>query len=339
MNKAFSILFLFAVTGPVSAEEQMTIGVIDFYGLRSITEDQVRAALPFSEGFVVSGGEAFPEGEVELATAEALDVSRVELSLTCCYEPYKLVAYVGIEEEQTSALQYRDKPVGDKELPAEIQETAGQLEAAIIAAVRVGDAGEDRSQGHSLMMNPEARALQQKYIEYAEKYRDTLIEVLHGSARHRALAATVLAYSADKKSIVPHLVAAVLDPDEDVRNDATRALALIANYANENPELDINIDAAVFVDLINSVSSSDRNKAASVLFSLTDSRDPYALELIQAKAIPSLIEMCRFTWEGHAWVPCRILERVVGLPDQEELHPKDEIIGMAQDMLRLQVAE
>lgn len=339
MSKAFSILFLIAVSGLVSAEEQMTIGVIDFYGLSSVTEDQVRAALPFSEGFTVSGGEAFPEGELELATAEALGVSRVELSLTCCYEPHKLVAYVGIEEEQISALQYRDKPVGDIELPSEILETGERFEAAIIAAVQMGDAGEDSSQGHSLMMNPEARALQQKYIEYAKIYRDTLIEVLQGSARHRALAVTVLAYAEDKKSIVPYLEAAVLDPDEDVRNDAARALALIANYANENPELDIKIDASVFVDMINSVSFSDRNKAAAVLFSLTDSRDPNALEQIKARAIPSLIEMCRFTWEGHAWVPCRILERVVGLPDREELHPKDQIIGMAQDMLRLQVAD
>lgn len=339
MSKAVSILFLIAVSGLVSAEDQMTIGIIDFYGLSSMTEDQVRAALPFSEGFVFSGGEAFPEGEAELATAEALGVSRVELSLTCCYEPYKLVAYVGIQEEQTSALQYRDKPVGTKELPSEIQETADRLEAAIVAAVRMGDAGEDRSQGHSLMMNPEARALQRKYIEYAEEYRDTLIEVLNHSARHRALAATVLAYSEDKKSIVPYLEAAVLDPDEDVRNDAARALALIANYANENPELDIKIDAAVFVEMINSVSHSDRNKAAAVLFSLTESRDRYTLELLKARAIPSLIEMCRFTWEGHAWVPCRILERVVGLPDREELHSKDQIIGMAQDILHPQVAE
>lgn len=335
MNKAFSILFLFAVTGPLSADEQLTIGIIDFYGLRSITEEQVRAALPFSEGFVVSDDNAFPKEKAESAIAEALDVRRVELSLTCCYEPYMAIAYVGVEEEQISALEYRDEPVGDKELPAELQETSRQLESAIIAAVRMGDAGEDRSQGHSLMMNPEARALQQKYIEYAEEYRDTLIEVLHGSTHQRALAATVLAYSADKKSIVPYLEAAVLDPDEGVRNDATRALALIANYANENPELEIKMDPAVFVDMLNSVSSSDRNKAAAVLLSLTDSRDLYALELIRTKALPSLIEMCRWEWEGHAWVPCKILERAVGLPDQEELHPKDVIISAAQELLRI----
>lgn len=339
MNKAFSIIFLLAVFSPISADEQMTIGIVDFYGLRSLTEEQVRAALPISEGIVVSDDYAFPDEKARSVVAEALGVFRVELSPTCCYEPYKLIVYVGIEEEQTLTLQYRDEPVGDKELPAEILETARQLETVMIAAIQKGDSGEDRSQGHSLMMNSEARALQQKYVEYAEKYRDTLIEVLHGSAQQRALAATVLAYSSDKKSIVPHLEAAVLDPDVNVRNDASRALALIAGYANENPELDIKIDAAIFVDMLSSVAVDDRNKSAAVLFNLTDSRDPHIVEQIRAKALLSLIEMCQWEWEGHAWTPCKILERTVGLPDQKELHPKDESIGAALELLRLHAAE
>jgi hypothetical protein len=339
MNKAFSILFLLAAFSPISADEQMVIGIIDFYGLRSLTEEQVSAALPISEGIVVSDDYAFPDEKARLVVAEALGVFRVELSPTCCYEPYKLVVYVGIEEEQTSTLQYRDEPVGDKELPAEILETARKLETAMIAAVQKGDSGDDWSQGHSLMMNSDVRTLQQKYVEFAEIYRDTLIEVLRGSAQQRALAATVLAYSSDKKSIVPHLEAAVLDPDVNVRNDASRALAVIAAYANENPELDIRIDAAIFVDMLNSVAFDDRNKSAAVLLNLTDSRDPHIVEQIRAKALLSLIEMCQWEWEGHAWTPCKILERAVDLPDQEELHPKDESISAALELLRAQADE
>jgi hypothetical protein len=339
MNKAFSILLLLSVFSPISADEQMTIGIIDFYGIRSLTEEQVRAALPVSEGIVVSDDYAFPDEKARSAIAEALGVFRVELSPTCCYEPHKLIVYVGIEEEQTLSLQYRDEPAGDKELPATILETARQLETAMIAAIQKGDSREDRSQGHSLMMNSEARALQQKYIEYAEKYRDTLIEVLYGSAQQRALAATVLAYSADKKSVIPHLEAAVLDPEVIVRNDASRALALIAGYANENPELDIRIDATIFVDMLNSVAFDDRNKSAAVLLNLTNSRDPHVIEQIRAKALPPLIEMCQWEWGGHAWTPCKILERTLGLPDRKELHPKDESIGAALELLRLQAAE
>jgi hypothetical protein len=339
MNKAFSILVLLALFSPISADEKMAVGIVDFYGLRSLTEDQVRAALPFIEGMVISDDYFFPDEEAMSEVAEALGVFHIELSATCCEKPFELIVYVGIAEQQTSTLQYRVGPVGDKKLPAEILETARQLETTMMAAVQKGDSGEDRSQGHSLMVNPDARALQQKYIEYAEEYRDTLIEVLHNSAQQRALAATVLGYSSDKKSIVRHLEAAVLDPDVNVRNDASRALAIIAGYANENPELDIKIDAAIFVDMLDSVAFYDRNKSAAVLLNLTASFDSQVVEQIRAKALPSLIEMCKWESEGHAWTPCKILERAVGLPNQEELHPKDESISAALGLLHAQTDE
>ncbi len=325
----------------ISADEQATIGIIDFYGLRSLTEEQVRAVLPFSEGLVVSIDYAFPDKEAWSEIAETLGVFRVELSPTCCYEPYKIIVYVGIEEEQTPTLQYRDEPTGDKELPSEILETKRQLKRAMIAAIRAGDAGDDWSQGHSLVMNPEARAFQERYIDFASEYRETLIEVLHGSARHRdrALAATVLAYSADKKSIVPHLEAAVLDPKKGVRNDAIRALGVIAHYSKNHSELGIEINASVFVGLLSSVLHSDRNKASGVLLALTESRDPVLLEQIRAEALPYLIEMCQWKSEGHAWNSCKILERTVGLPDQKERHPKDDSISAALELLRAQADE
>ena len=44
----------------------------------------------------------------------------------------------------------------------------------------------------------------------------------------RAFAAEVLAYSANKQSVVEDLIYAMRDPSSGVRNNATRALALIA---------------------------------------------------------------------------------------------------------------
>ena len=87
MNKAFSILFLLAVISPISADEQMTIGIIDFYGLRSLTEEQVRVALPISEGMVVSDDYAFPDEEARSEFAETLGVYRVEISPTVATSP------------------------------------------------------------------------------------------------------------------------------------------------------------------------------------------------------------------------------------------------------------
>jgi hypothetical protein len=85
------------------------------------------------------------------------------------------------------------------------------------------------------MMNADARSLQERYVEYADEYREMLIEVLHESAIQRDLAATVLAYASDKKAIVPHLEMTVLDSNAEVRNNAMRALGLIAQYAVDHP--------------------------------------------------------------------------------------------------------
>ena len=312
----------------------MTIGKIQFYGLRSVTEDQVRALLPFSEGFVVSAEDPLSEEDMELQLAEGLRISRTDLSLVCCYEPYKAIAYVGVDEGKTEPLQFRDEPTGDTTLPAEIVETQRQIDTALRAAVLSGDAGDDISQGHSLATNAQVRALQEKNVDFAIEYYDILVEVLHESALHRELAAIVIGYAPDKKAVVPHLQAAALDPDEEVRNNATRALYAIAAYSSRNPELEIEIDGAIYVDMLNSVWFADRNKSAAMLGHLTESRNPALMQSIRDKAIPSLIEMCRWDVEGHRYMPCRILERAIGLPEQDELHPTDLTIEAAQEILR-----
>jgi hypothetical protein len=327
-----SVLLLLAcvvLSEPNLAQESMTLGIIDFYGLRSLTEEEVLTVLPYSIGDRIEISESFPQAGVDLEMAEALQVSRIELSPICCTTPNTFILYIGVEEEPSIGRQYLPEPTGDLVLPLEIQETARQLESAIIAAVRAGDAGEDRSQGHSLMMNADARSLQERYVEYADEYREMLIEVLHESAIQRDLAATVLAYASDKKAIVPHLEMTVLDSNAEVRNNAMRALGLIAQYAVDHPELEIALDATVFVDMLNSVVFGDRNKASFVLLALTESRAPAVIQQIQEEALFSLVEMCRWESDGHAWVPCKILERVVGLPDQDELHPKEETVGAA----------
>lgn len=96
------------------------------------------------------------------------------------------------------------------------------------------------------------------------------------------------------------------------------------------------MDAEVFVDMLNSVWFGDRNKASLVLMQLTESRDPTLVQLIRDEALPSLIEMCRWRWEGHSFVPCKLLERAIKLPEQKELHSKDMTISAALELLRKQ---
>ena len=308
----------------------MTIGIIDFYGLRTLTEGEVRAALPFKEGD--PAGPHDPTMELEIA--KALEVSRVEIDFTCCPEPGVVIAYVGIEETPVPAPGYHAPPTGDAVLPPKILETAGEIDTVSMASISAGDNREDWSEGHALAMNPDVRALQESYLIYAEQYRDALVDVLHGSAdnEQRAIAATVIGYASSKKAVIPELEHAVFDSSSKVRNNAIRALGLMAMYANEHPELGLEIRPDPYIDMLNSVLHTDRNKASMILLFLTSSRDPKLLAQLKERSLLSLTEMCRWKAEGHASMNCEILERVVGLPERDEPYPKETTIALALEL-------
>ena len=185
-----------------------------------------------------------------------------------------------------------------------------------------------------MMEYPPARAIQDRFIAYAEQNNEILRRVLNESAnaQQRAIAAMVIAYSKDKRGIVADLTLAVRDPDEDVRNNATRALGVIAQYAN-NPDSGITLPAEPFIGLLNSIEFGDRNKGLMVLMALTEKRPPEILDQLQAETLPSLIEMCRWKSWGHAFWSCVILQRITGLPDQSEPESRENTIEQAMKLL------
>jgi len=313
-------------------QDPLIIGAIDFYGLRTIPVTEVRRLLPFSEGDERIPG--FLSEDLKAGIAEALDVSRVELAGVCCMNDGTAIVFVGIEESPAEQVAYLTPPTADIELPEELLQTAREYDEAIWSAVRTGDAEEDASAGHSLAHNMQARALQERFIGYAATHWQTLAEVLHTSSHstHRAVAAEIIAYGADKAAVASHLEPAILDSDVGVRNNATRALAIIAQYANEHPELEIGIRADAFIDMLNSIEWLDRNKGAAMLSILTQSRDPTLMAALEARALPALIEMCDWQSFGHAYPSCLMLERVLGLPEQDEPHPKDRTIALAREL-------
>jgi hypothetical protein len=190
---------------------------------------------------------------------------------------------------------------------------------ALTAAVRRGSAGQDNSRGYALSEDSAMRAEEERYIAFAAAHTDTLRDVLRTSsdAEHRALAAEILAYGTDRAAIARDLLAAVDDPDGDVRNNAVRALAVLAEWAERNPEAGIRIPADPFIALLSSVEWSDRNKGSFALLSLTGSRDPALLSVLRARAYPSLAEMARWTNPGHAMISYMILARIAGASDRD----------------------
>ena len=193
-----SLFFSMPLFGQIPPDELPPVGIIDFYGLRRISEDQVRSVLGVKEGDTLSTSGSFSDAEVERRLAEIPEVARARLEMVCC-EAGKLVLFVGIEETAGAALKYHPQPRGEIALPVEVVETYREFLDALMEAVRSGDDADDLSQGHSLMQNPAARLLQERFLVYARQHLEGLRQVLRNSAdpEQREIAAWVIGYAQD----------------------------------------------------------------------------------------------------------------------------------------------
>ena len=302
---------------PLRAEAQIDapIASVDFYGRYTVPDSTLLHALGIGQGDRVpdSAGAA-----AAVARLTALPrVAQVRLSPVCCDGGTLL--YVGIEEEGAEVLRFREAPAGSARLPAEVVAAGAEFDRAFWAAISAGRTGEDDSLGHSLLHDPDARRVQEGFTELADRHGVVLREVLRNSAdpAQRALAAQVLGYASDKRGVVPDLAAATSDPDAGVRNNAMRALALIAGLAERRPELGIKVPHAPFVRLLRSPEWTDRNKASFALAQLTASRDSLLLATLAREAMPELVQIARWRSTGHALPALIVLGRIAGMEDGE----------------------
>ena len=306
---------VFVASPHLAAQKNAVVGIVDFYALRQITEAQVRQVLRIAEGDTITES-TLRDAEKRVRALPGVSDARVD---GVCCDDGKLVVYVGLEEKGTPAVRFTSPPKGRSRLPADVVRAGAAFDAAFEKAVGRGDFQEDQSKGHSLLHDPDARAVQEGFVTLADRYGPQLREVLRDSDRReqRALAAQILGYASDKASVVGDLSSAMRDADPDVRNNATRALWLIAAFAQKAPDRKIQVPAEPFVDLLNSLTWTDRNKASLALMSLTEPREPALLSTLRDKAVPALTEMARWKSPGHAIASVMILGRVAGIPERD----------------------
>jgi hypothetical protein len=245
----------------------------------------------------------------------------------CCTADQKMIVYDGIAETAPSS--GPKAPEGPARLPESMIRAHEQFTSTLFELIKSGShAPSDHSQGHYLDPRPPLRAIQDGFVNFSRNEAALVQQVLAGSSdsSHRAVAATLAGYMPDKAVAAKVLSRAASDPDPGVRNNATRALAIIAEYANEHPALGIRIEAAPFIDMLNSVVWTDLNKGIFFLDKLSVSRDPALLAELRRKARPALIDICRWKSAGHADPGCTVLRRVEGLPDRPGPEGRDEIL-------------
>ena len=108
------------------------------------------------------------------------------------------------------------------------------------------------------------------------------------------------------------LVRAARDPDDEVRNNATRALGVLVR---SNRALAASIPPDTFIEMLNSGTWSDRNKAGMLLMEMTASRGSDLLGKIRSMALDPLIEMASWRRPHHALFARMVLGRVAEIPE------------------------
>lgn len=312
--KAFILTSLFVLLSGSANAQNQPIGIIDFYGLRSVSEQQARDALQIKEGDPVPDSREQAQHRLQALP----NVEQALLGFVCC-EGGKALLYVGIKEKGAPSLKFHSAPTGSIRLPETIVRAGDAFFDALTRGIEKGDTGEDESQGHALSSYPEARAIQERFITFAAQDFKLLRNVLRksGDAHHRALAAQIIAYTANKRDVVNDLFYGMGDPDSDVRNSSMRSLAVIADFAQRSPKEQIKVSVRPFIKMLNSIVWTDRNKSAFALYQLTEKRDPAILTQLREQALPSLIEMARWKSPGHAYRPFALLGRLGNLSEDE----------------------
>jgi len=302
-------------TRPASFLGAPRIGVIDFYGLQKVPEARIRQALGVREGDFLPGSKGDAEEKIDRVSG----VVESHLEAVCC-DSGKMILYVGVEERGAAHFDIRDVPEGgDARLPDEILSTYRRFQETLAAAVRRGSTAEDLTQGQSRMADPSARAVQDMLPALVTDHLAQVRSVLRSSDDddQRAAAAYVIGYAPNKKDIIDDLQYALKDPEPEVRGNAARNLTALAVRARLNPKEGIKIEPTWFIEMLNSLSWSDRNRALSALQILTDARDASALDQLRERSLQSLIEMARWKTLAHALPAFVLVGRVAGLSEEQ----------------------
>jgi len=300
------------------------VATIEFFGHKGVDTAAIRAALPFREGDALPPGTEVKE-RVRAAVLESTGKAATDVAGVCCTADGGLLVFIGIPGGSYRAFAYSAAPTGPARVSNELEQLYDRLGEAIGAAVRKGGdaAVEDRSKGYALTKDQQVRSIQLDLRRYAIRHEPELLRVLESSSdqTHRAIASQALGYARQSSRQLLALTRAVRDPDEEVRNNAARALGVLVDA---NQQLARQVPPDAFIEMLNSGVWTDRNKGALVLERLTVTRNPDLLAKLKTVALDSLIEMALWRAASHAYFARMLLGRVAGIPEQrlEELAAK-----------------
>lgn len=312
----FLIVVLLAAVA-FGQDKHRRIGAIDFYGYADLDLEKIRTALPVREG------DDFPDSHdafldtvkrIKEAVKQAIGKPSTDVAVVCCDAQGQGMIYIGLPGSSMRVVPHNPAPKGKIRFPTQIIDLYQQTMEASSKAVLSGTAKGEGGKGFALSTDPELRSRQLTTREYALRHGPLIRKVLASSsnAEHRTVAAHFLGYARQSSEQIAALVRASYDSDDSVRNNAARALGVLAE---SSPKAGDRIPAEGFVAMLSSGSWTDRNKAGFLLTELTKGRPPRLLNQLRSRALDSLIEMACWRSRGHAHFARILLGRIAGIEE------------------------
>jgi hypothetical protein len=302
----------------VSAQDSAKrVGAIEFFGYSGFDINKIRASLPIREGdsFDAMDVNAFKTiARIRESIKTSTGKLPTDVAPVCCDAQGNYMIFIGLAGNSTVTTSYNAVPTGTGRLPLTIVNLYKQLMDLNSSLVSQGKATEDRSKGYALSTDENFRTKQLEARTFAIGHQRLLSQVLRSSAdpEQRTVAAHFMGYARQSRSQIADLVWASRDRDEGVRNNAIRALGVLAE---SNPKIAGQIPPGPFIEMLKSGVWTDRNKGGYVLAQISKGRSVELLRLLRAEALEALIEMAHWRSAGHAASARTILGRIAGIEE------------------------
>ncbi len=296
-----------------SEDDLVKIGTIDFFGYGDLNPANLRAGLPIQQGQAIRHSDWQSVRSKFDDSLKRMGLRASDIQKPCCDDNGAVMIYIGIAGTSSKPVLFNAPPHGTARLPSDALLLESQFGEGIRKSVMEG-AQEDDSNGYALSTEPTLRAAQLAIRKFTLEHSDLVREVLKSSdaAEHRRAAALFLGYDDISAVQVEALTAASRDVDENVRNNAVRAIAVLASSSASKG---IDFSAEPFIDLLNSDKWTDRNKGMMALEVLTRSHPTGLLLELRRNSMSGLIEMARWHSWGHAYPARVMLARIAGLDE------------------------
>lgn len=314
--------------------QRLNIEGIYYFGCQGINLSKVQEVIPLKVGDAI---------EVNASEIRALKAKISDLISKAIGEPPTDVAFAFADKTCYCYIGLRGKnfhspsttPVGPRDeskLPEKLLERYLEISQASLKGLKPNSGSEKLK----------ARLLKEELQKEAQKSADLLVKVLSFSKEtlQRKVAVNCLGLIAKSKQQIEAIAKATNDVDAGVRAEAMSVLMEIGRKDDSRADL---VPTSQFVQLLNSGSWGERNKACVLASIYSNLKSPGLNDELKDKALPSLLEVA--SWDAdHSRPALYTLGRVCGMSNGQigdllKSGKGGQILAAAEALLPKKVAE